>query len=94
MQDPSQSTQPTSPPTPQEEAKSNEAQAPELRLGDLFQKDPNLLTDEEIDKIVAELRANRIRWQQEEAQAATEERKPKRSAGVNIKSLDLKDLGL
>lgn len=67
---------------------------PEIRLGDLFQKDPELLTDEDIDQIVLTLRANRQRWQAEEAEAATQERKPRRAAGVNIKSLDLKDLGL
>lgn len=69
-------------------------QTPEIRLGDLFQKDPELLTNEDLDKIVSELRANRVRWQAEEQDAATQERKPKRSAGVNVKSLTLTDLGL
>lgn len=73
---------------------TNSAETETLKLGDLFAKDPKLLTDHDIETIVKTLRENRERWAKEEQEAAMQERKPKRSAGVNIKDLNLSDLGL
>ena len=46
-------------------------------------KDPRLLKDEEVDKIVEVLRVAYYNWDAEEKKAAMEEKKPKRSAGVS-----------
>lgn len=86
--------QPESSPQPSTSTNSAETPKEELKLGDLFAKDPKLLTDQDIETIVSTLRANRERWAKEEQEAASQERKVKRSAGTSIKDLNLSDLGL
>lgn len=62
-----------------------------------MEKDPLLIKDEEVDKIVAFLTDAYKTWQVEEARAAMDEKKPKVSKGVSAekaKKVDLTDLGL
>lgn len=60
-------------------------------------KDPLLLKDEEVDKIVAYLRNQYAEWVAEEQKAQMDERKAKTSKGTSekkAKSVSLDDLGL
>ena len=54
-------------------------------LEELFSRDPLDLTDRDLDRIVAELRAKRHLWTQEQAT------KPERKSKVARKELDLED---
>ena len=57
-------------------------------LEELFDKDPLLLTDSDVEKIVQELRAKRLAWAIEEQQARTAGTRPKPSAGVKAPKPD------
>lgn len=62
----------------------------------LFDKDPELLSSEEIDLIIATLRANRAKWAAEEESAAIQGRRTRRSEGTAKtpkKKMTLDDLG-
>jgi hypothetical protein len=62
------------------------AEASPTSLQEIFDKDPLSLTDEDIDRTVAELRAQRERWEKTEAKGRG---KPK-----ELVKIDLADLGL
>lgn len=67
-------------------------------LSELFSRDPEQLSDSDIDTIVAELRAQRHRWNQEELEKASKpKRQPKgKSAATKEeaqKLLDSLDIG-
>lgn len=51
-------------------------------LEELFRKDPEKLTDEDVEKIVSEMRAKRLSWAIEEQQAKSDGRRAKNSAGL------------
>lgn len=66
-------------------------------LDELFNEDPLNLTDSDVERLVAELRANRHLWKKEDAEAKSQDRarrpskyKPKVEKG----KLSLADLGL
>lgn len=62
-----------------------------------MEKDPLLIKDEEVDRIVNYLTEAYKNWQVEEAKASMDEKKPKPSKGVSAakaKGIDLSDLGL
>jgi hypothetical protein len=62
------------------------AQADENSLAELFERDPEHLTDPDIERIVAELRAARTRWE------VAERKGTKKVAAPG--TLRLEDLGL
>jgi hypothetical protein len=70
----------------QTNAPSPLAEASPTSLDELFSLDPLQLTDENIDRIVLELRAQRDRWQQTE--------KKGRGKKAETVTLNLDDLGL
>lgn len=66
-------------------------------LDDLYNEDPLNLTDEDIDRLTEDMRANRALWEKEEKAAAAEgrARKPKSyKPKVPKGSLSLDDIGL
>lgn len=62
-------------------------------LQELFRRDPEHLSDQDIETIVAELRTQRGRFAIEEAAKANKEKKPK-GAKTQQLSLSLEDIGL
>lgn len=89
------------PQSPTQTTSSEKSDSP-INLGNLIEKDPLLLKDEEVDAIVGFFQETYKNWQSEEAKAAMDERRPKASAGTNekkaskeaVKSVKLDDLGL
>lgn len=55
-------------------------------LEDLFKRDPLKLTDNDIQRIVDELRTKRQTWAAEEDLAKVQQRRPKASAGIKVKA--------
>lgn len=73
------------------------AEADPRSINDLFNEDPLNLTDEDVDRLVAEFRKNRELWAKEEASAQAEGRKrrPKTyKPKVPVGQLSLDDIGL
>lgn len=62
------------------------AEANPESLSDLFEKDPLLLTDADIERIVSELRSARANWLQKEK---VTKGNPKRAAPSNLSLADL-----
>jgi len=71
-------------------------QASPESLDELFSRDPLQLSDQDLDRIVAHLRAQRNQWKQEEASGAKQSKaKGVTSSGPKEKvSLDMLDLKL
>ena len=62
-------------------------------LGELFSRDPEGYSEQDLDRIIGELRAQRARWQEAESTGAKKPRAPKALPGpVQTKSAE--DLGL
>lgn len=68
------------------------AEVSETSLDDLFASDPLGLAEQDIDRIVEELRAKRALWRQEEA-AGAKKSKAKALAGPKL-DLKIEDLDL
>lgn len=60
-------------------------------LEELFARDPEKLSDQDIAMICTELRAKRLQWANEESTAKTQERRPRATKGAKLK-VDLKQL--
>ena len=58
-------------------------------IAELFVRDPQGLTDEEVDKMVEAMIGGRARWEAEEAEAKAQGRKPLPSKGLTLDNLDL-----
>lgn len=72
-----------------QEAQSPLAEVQPQTLGELFSRDPLSLSDQDIDKIVEELRRQRAKWQ--EAEATGRKSAAKAAAPSHI---SLADIGL
>jgi hypothetical protein len=55
----------------------------------IFNKDPNEITDEERDRIIAYYRDERLNWKHDEANGKKKEPKKKAPAGMTIEDLGL-----
>lgn len=66
---------------------------PTLRISDLIEKDPLLLSELEVEAIVANLKVGYKEWQAEEAKANATGDRQKLSKGTSVKTT-LSDLGL
>lgn len=59
-------------------------------LSELFARDPLTLTDEEVDRIVAEMRDARERWYKEETEAKAKGRRANpAAANIKLDELDI-----
>lgn len=82
---------------PEQQTPSPLSEADPKSLDELYNEDPLALTNDDLDRLVADLRLNRARWAKEEAEAASQGRarrpktyKPKVPKG----QLKLSDIGL